>query len=102
MAVLAVHPQRQGLHLRLVPPDRTQRIIYPRMSAKEMTIEKTRQHSANETPKTKQARISSISNVARRISSCCPALATSVSRDLPFLQATHVYACELPLFSGWG
>ncbi len=37
MAVLAVHPQRQGFHLPLVPPGRTQRIIYPRVRAKEMT-----------------------------------------------------------------
>ncbi len=52
MAVLAVHPQRQGLHLPLVPPDRTQRIIYPRMSAKEMTgLEKTCQHRAMKHPK---------------------------------------------------
>src|SRR6266849_3350009 len=52
MAVLAVHPQRQGLHLPLVPPDRTQRLIYPRMSAKEMTgLEKTCQHRAMKHPK---------------------------------------------------
>ncbi len=52
MAVLAVHPQRQGFHLPLVPPGRTQRIIYPRVRAKEMTaLRKTCQHSAMKHPK---------------------------------------------------
>src|SRR5207245_3849373 len=47
----------------------------------------------------RNCRISSISKVARRISSRSPASAISVSIAFPFLQATHVYASELPLLS---